>query len=444
MIKSTTRGIVPRPLLMGLAVFLSLVPPMTGPGVAAEPVAPSSKPYQDLTGTVFTPVPQDPYATPRVEEIPIPEFAGANAIWGATGRDHRGHIWFGVSAQGGDRSARLFEYDPNNGEVFDRGDVVGRLREAGVYKPGEGQVKIHSKIIQAADGYLYFSSTDEEGEKPDGSRPPKWGSHLWRVNPENSQWEHVLAVPEGLTAVNGNGRWIYALGLWGHVLYRYDTRSGDVRRVEVGSVGGHMSRNFIVDRQGHAYAPRLRRLGEAEAANRPWTAPRLVVTLVQFDTDLGEVGETPLEHYAEPEKPGRSHGIISFTDLTDGSVVFATHMGALYRITPRNGRPSAVEFIGWFDPFDRAYAPSLFTFGGARFVVGLVRNRRDRSRFFQWVVYDLKAGGSKAVDFPYTAPRLLLYGSVTRDNEGCFYVVGRRQSTQARRLRPTLLRVEVP
>jgi hypothetical protein len=253
-----------------------------------------------------------------------------------------------------------------------------------------------------------------------------------------------LAVPEGLTAVNGYGRWIYALGLWGHVLYQYDTRSGNVRRIEVGSVGGHMSRNFIVDHQGHAYAPRLRQLGEAEAADRPWSTPRLVATLVQFDTDLREIGETPLDHYAEPEKPSRSHGIISFTDLADGSVVFATHMGALYRITPRNGGPSAVEFIGWFDPFDRAYSPSLFTFAGTRFVVGLVRKSRHKSRLFQWVVYDLEAGGSKAIDFPYTAPRLLLYGSATRDNAGRFYIVGRRQSDQSDRLRPTLLRVEVP
>ena len=178
MIKSITKGLVPRPLLMALAVFLNLVPPMTVPSVAAEAVGPSSRPDQNLTGTVFTPVPKDPYSTARVEEIQILGFAGENAIWGAMGQDHRGHIWFGVSVEGGDRSAHLFEYDPNSREVFDRGDVVSRLREVGVYRPGEGQVKIHSKIIQAADGYLYFSSTDEEGEEPDGSRPAKWGAHL--------------------------------------------------------------------------------------------------------------------------------------------------------------------------------------------------------------------------------------------------------------------------
>lgn len=44
MIKSITKGLVPRPLLMALAVFLNLVPPMTVPSVAAEAVGPSSKP----------------------------------------------------------------------------------------------------------------------------------------------------------------------------------------------------------------------------------------------------------------------------------------------------------------------------------------------------------------------------------------------------------------
>ena len=253
-----------------------------------------------------------------------------------------------------------------------------------------------------------------------------------------------MAVPEGLTAVNGYGRWIYALGLWGHVLYQYDTSGGNVRRIEVGSVGGHMSRNFIVDRQGHAYAPRLRHLGDAEAINWPWSGPRLAATLVQFDTDLREIGETPLEYYADPENPSGSHGIISFAYLADGSVVFATHMGALYRIAPRDGQRSTVEFIGWFHPFDRAYSPSMFTFAGTRFLVGVVLNSHSKSNRFQWVVHDLEAGRSKIVDFPFEASRLLLYGSVTRDNVGRFYVVGRRQNTQTGQWRPTLLRVEVP
>jgi hypothetical protein len=205
-----------------------------------------------------------------------------------------------------------------------------------------------------------------------------------------------------------------------------------------------MSRNFIVDHQGHAYAPRLRHLGVAEAMNWPWPAPRPEATLVQFGTDLGEIGETPLEYYADAENPSDSHGIISFAYLADGSIVFATQMGALYRITPRNDRHSIVEFIGWFHPFDRAYSPSLFTFAGTRFVVGLVLNSRSKRNRFQWVVHDLEVGRSKIVDFPFDTSRLLLYGSVTRDDDGRFYGVGRRQSTQTGGFGPTLLSVEVP
>lgn len=35
---------------------------------------------------MFTPVPKDPYSTPRVEEIQILGFADENAIWGLRGK----------------------------------------------------------------------------------------------------------------------------------------------------------------------------------------------------------------------------------------------------------------------------------------------------------------------------------------------------------------------
>ena len=106
---------------------------------------------------------------------------------GGRGRDDRGHIWIGVSAKGLLPSAHLFELDPKTGAFTGRGDAVAELHRARIYRIGESQQKIHTKILQAADGLMYFASMDTRGEKEDGSRRPLWGSHLWRLHPKHGQ-----------------------------------------------------------------------------------------------------------------------------------------------------------------------------------------------------------------------------------------------------------------
>jgi len=364
--------------------------------------------YAARMGTVYTTGLAD--TSPHIKQIALPKFPGADAVWGSSGRDHRGHIWIGVSADGGDLSAHLIEFVPETGDIIDRGDVVSELKKAGIYRDGESQVKIHTKIIEAADGYLYFASTDEEGEAADGSSPPTWGSHLWRLHLDTNIWEHIQAVPHGLTALAGNGRWIYALGLWDHVLYQYDTESGAFHHVVVGSVDGHMSRNLVADHRGHVYVPRLsRKIG-------------LFVKLVEFDTTLKEVGQTSLNEYTNGRrKISRVHGIIGFAYLADGSIVFTTHIGYLYRIVPAAEGQATVTPIGYFHPDGAAYASSLFSLDGDRYLAGVTRARRT----IEWVVYDLEKQRSIARSLNFDDPQTLLYGSITRDDAGRMYIVGR-------------------
>ena len=371
---------------------------------------------------------QSPSLTPpTVKQIPIPPFPDTHAVWGASGRDDRGHIWFGVSAWKDHHSAHVMEYDPATGRIADRGDVLTALRATRKLQPGEGQIKVHSKFIQAEDGYLYFTSTDEEGEKEDGSAPPKWGSHLWRLRPGKlvngkPAWEHLLTVPEGLTASFGSGRWIYMLGYWGHVLYRYDTRTGDVRRQEIGSVGGHMSRNVLVDGNGHAYVPRVTQ-----------TPAGLAGDLVELGPDLVELRATRLEHYADGQTPEQAHGILGFTYLADRSLVFTTGAGYLYRIVPQSAGqgPSTIEPLGWFNPKGISYAPSLFVTDGVGSVVGV---SQPTGGIWEWTVFDLRTRTAQAVPLPHGlgTDRTLLYGTQTRDDKGRFYVVGRRMKNGVR------------
>jgi len=379
--------------------------------VTSDPANALSLSYEELTGTIFVNPLKDLYRAPHVRDLQVPPFPDATSIWGSTGRDLRGHIWMGVSAKSPGMSAHLMEYEPDADLWHDHGAVVDRLKVAGIYREGEGQIKIHSKIITGQDGWLYFASTDEEGESVGGAAPPRWGGHLWRVDPDSYHWEHLAAVPEGLVAVNGVGRYIYALGYWDHVLYQFDTSTQTIRRVVVGSIGGHVSRNFLVDARGHAYVPRVARSEGRE----------VVAQLVEYDTDLQEISATPLSFYLGRGSVEANHGIVGLAYLSDGRLLFTTHVGQLYLIQPATGKPAEVVPLGWFHPDGEAYAPSLFSLDGSRLVAGVARIR-DR---FDWVVFELhtKIAAASPLDTK-DLQKVLLYGSVSRDNAGRAYLVG--------------------
>lgn len=278
-------------------------------------------------------------------------------------------------------------------------------------------MKIHSKIVQAADGLLYFASMDEQGESDRTGRLPDWGSHLWRLRPGDERWEHLFSAPEALIAVAAAGPHVYALGYFDHVLYQFDCTSGRVRSIHVGSAGEHISRNFFCDRRGHVYVPRLR------AATDPEGAPR--ASLVELDAALEQVAETPLAHYL-PGSDLSSHGIVGVQTLADGSIAFATHVGFLYRVLPLDQKPldqspAEVQPLGWFHPRGEVYVGSLFTYAGLHYLMGAAQGKP-----FEWIVFDLERRTSAAVPLPQTAARegLLLYGSTTRDDNGSFYLVG--------------------
>ena len=424
--RAWTRGVIGALLLLGTFCALSFA------------VAPSGKPsaaptYADLMGTTYTTLPADTTLPPRVKEIPIE--IRADAIWGGTGRDASGHIWIGVSDRDAGGSAHLLEYVPDSGAVIDHGDVVSELKQAGVYRQGEGQIKIHTKIIEAQDGYLYFGSFDEEGEDPYRAVPPKWGGHLWRYKPGNQHWEHLRSTPQALVAVAGNGIWIYALGYWDHVLFQYDTLKRTWLQVRVGSIPEHVSRNFVVDRRGHAYVPRVREWQPGEAKVHP--DQKFSTELVEFDTDLKEVASTPLGYYVDARSGRDSHGLIGLSYLEDGSIVISTAIGYLYRIMPSDTGAARVEALGWLHPTGNSYPSSIFPIDGNRYLAGVAQGPGG----FDWFVYDLMTRKAQTQKLPFMAQAMLLYGSSTRDNQGRFYVVGRQGGPSGSK--PLLLQVEM-
>ena len=239
--------------------------------------------FENQVGTRFTPINSFSFKTPEVREVPLNYDASANAIWGAIGRDDEGKLYLGASTHSGKEStAFLYQYDPKSSTFEPQGNVLGQLKKLGLHQPGMGQNKLHSKFYQADDNYIYFTSFDEQGE--DTGVNPTWGGHLWRKKPNDNNWQHLLATPEALIAVNLARNYVYALGYWDHVLYQFNTQNEQVKRVEVGSVADHISRNFLVDPQGHAYVPKV-------TTN---SAGEIQAYLNEYDTDLNLIGSYPL------------------------------------------------------------------------------------------------------------------------------------------------------
>src|SRR5580704_7475381 len=84
-------------------------------------------------------------ASPTVRLLNPPDYWGSYAIWGSTGTDRRGHLWFGMTSNDPKSgSAHLYEYDPTADSFTDRGNVVAELTRLGLRRPGETEMKIHS------------------------------------------------------------------------------------------------------------------------------------------------------------------------------------------------------------------------------------------------------------------------------------------------------------
>lgn len=368
---------------------------------------------------------------PRLTELPLPTFPGAHAIWGATGRDAFGHIYFGVASYGVDNpSAHLFRYSPHEGDVKDLGAVNEQLSRLGVRKStpyDETQMKIHSKIFQAADGLVYFSSQDEHDELGDGSRNALFGGRLFSLNPKTLEWQSIMATPEGLIAAACSGRYVSAMGYFGSVIYQYDTKTKNVRSKRVGTVGGHVSRNFFMDKRHHTYAIRLEEFSGGELLGVETIGDKKVrASLVELSEDLTEISSTPLDEYRATLGLD-SHGMTAYCH-TDSGVLFLTHSGVLWEVSVGEGQlPSKVEKLGWFHPDGSRYAASLFCPSGDRYVMGFADSKNSGH---EWVVYDLDKRQSFVLDLPLQSQTLLsqdgllIYGCDTIDDGGASYVVG--------------------
>ncbi len=68
---------------------------------------------------------------------------------------------------------------------------------------------------------------------------------MFQWDPRTEKWNSILTAPEGLIAMASSGRYVAAMGYFGHVIYQYDTRTKKTRSKVVGTVRGHVSRKLL-------------------------------------------------------------------------------------------------------------------------------------------------------------------------------------------------------
>lgn len=371
-------------------------------------------------GTHFNEVSSKHFKQPNVTQLEFPIISEGAVLWGATGRDDFGNIYFGVSSNSKNvGTAFLYQYSPQSNNMIKQSDVISQLENAGLYKKGVSQNKLHSKFYQADDGYLYFTSFDEKGENDEKGTLPKHGGHIWRKKPNDLNWEHLLATKEALIAVNTDGRYVYALGYWDHILYQYDTQIQKFNKISVGAINGHVSRNFLVSQNGSVFVPKVERSVEN----------MLKVNLNEYDTELNIVASHPLEHYLY-EKEHSKHGIVSYINMKNGDMYFVTAVGALYKVSLNSHDKYHVTFEAFLSETSKkgSYFPSLFSINGENFLVTL--GRLPKSKHYSWFVYETSTKTTAIYDFENISRDFLLYGSVTRDDFGGLYVVGLNRNEQ--------------
>lgn len=369
---------------------------------------------QDTLGTLYTEVHPSHFKPPKITSLSFPDEGIGAVSWGATGKDDKGNIYIGVSTYPqSNNTAYLYQLDPLTNTLVEQGDVISQLKKSNIYLDGESQNKIHSKIYQADDGYLYFTSFDEEGESASNGILPTYGSHLWRKKPQDLDWEHLLATKEALIALNTDGRYVYALGYWNHVLYQYDTLSRRFNRVTVGSTIGHVSRNFLVSANGRVFVPKVDDTNDgAISAN-----------LMEYDDQLNLVATHNLEYYLDKARFSQ-HGIISYINMENGDIYFITGEGALYRIHITSGNDHQVDFVTFIDESNQpgGYFSSMFSTDGEDFLVGL--GKLPKASTYSWFIHQISTNTTVMYDVKEYNNRFLLYGSVTRDDQGKLYIVG--------------------
>lgn len=402
---------------------------------------------------------------PKIKGLLLPVSDGDEAILGSTGRDSKGRIYFGVSSNASSKcSAGILQFLPGTGRMGLLGRVDTAVASIALQRKASLQDKIHSKIYEASDGHLYFASLDGADEDSDGGDGSTAGGYLIRIHGETGEWESVLQTADSLIAIGSGGRYVYALEYFGSKIYQFDTKTQKARSVAVSNCGGHVSRNILVTPNDHVLflrvsltrsddvRPGTTWMATVQQGDREYQLQdsgngelqrRVLVELVEFDEDLKELHAWPLDGY-ETHGNVPSEGITSFASLMDGSFLFTTPDGLLWRVYPSGENPGRIESLGWIHPEGKSGSTAMFAPTGKDFVIAVTRFGRRHELLIYYL--NLRESAALALD-PSSSqflqrPLSLSYGSETMDDFGNAYLVGWQKKSDS--YHPLVLQVRWP
>jgi hypothetical protein len=107
-----------------------------------------------------------------------------HSSWSGLGRGSDGRIYVAVSNHqqpGGD--VGLYRYDPYADAMVTFGTIRSISTSVGNWMPDESQYKVHTFLMQHADGGIYFASDDHP------PTPFLRGAHLYRIDPASGSVE---------------------------------------------------------------------------------------------------------------------------------------------------------------------------------------------------------------------------------------------------------------
>jgi hypothetical protein len=413
--------------------------PQGAPSRGIDPPYISQRSYEARIGTAFDAADSPPIIGVTANEIELPA-EGGDSIWGALGVTTTTDVWVGISGSGS-KGGQLLSLTAVDNVARSRGSAVDQRSPGQSQEANQHQNKIHSRIREADDGFVYFTSMNETGESWRDNRLPQYGGRLWRLQPEKKAWEQVMTTPEALIALETTGRYVYALGYWGHVLYQFDTQSGRTERLQIGSDCGHVSRNFLVDLREHAYVPKvISKTGSTECR-----AEDMVVSLAEVSPTMQVIAEHALPDYLGNTTAHQSQGITAYAYRQDTSIIFSNMNGDLYHLIAHGDQPALVLPLGKLLPGAKSQITNLVNLDGKSLLGAAAVLRGKHEKGLHWLVHDTSTMDTEAI--PINLPpdlqqfkAILLYGSGIRDGQGHAYVGGRIQH-QDGKIRPLLLRL---
>ena len=135
----------------------------------------------------------------------LPGFSN-HSIWSGLGVASNGRVYIAVSNHqqpGG--NAALYRYDPATDQMATLGDIKAISSAVGNWMPNESQHKVHTFLLEHADGQLYFASDDYDPS------PFLRGAHLYRIDPVTEMVEDYsqttpFLMQQDLTVISNTGQ----------------------------------------------------------------------------------------------------------------------------------------------------------------------------------------------------------------------------------------------